>query len=332
MTAPELLAPSASDAHAAAALRPPAPLAADLAVLLDTAHASLAAGDALGALRRLLPPLSALWTEARSIGCDDALRAQAREHPLHALLQEDPFTQRATAKPRGYAGDAVMMDFIYGAAPPPGTRAAGRALFAVTTRVASSLSVRWRRQYLRSLIDDTAMAVDGARVLSVASGHCRELDGSAVQAPWFRGDFIALDQDPLSCAEVRRAQAGHPVQVVCQGVRDLLAGGSAQALGRFDLIYSAGLYDYLPDALARRLTARLLAMLRPGGRLVVANFLPASLARGYMELFMDWVLVLRSPEAMQALAREAGAGTCTTFIDPHRNVVYAELQVEPQPA
>jgi hypothetical protein len=29
------------------------------------------------------------------------------------ILREDPFISRCYAKPRGYAGDAVMLDFIY---------------------------------------------------------------------------------------------------------------------------------------------------------------------------------------------------------------------------
>jgi SAM-dependent methyltransferase len=299
-------------------------LEADTRALLDDAQRLVRQGDGLAAFRLLCGPLSALWTEARALGVPDAVRALAKAHPLHALVQQDPFTHRALTKPRGYAGDAVMMDFIYDAAPPAGTTPLGCTVFAGTTHAAMGLSVRYRRQLLRSLIDDTAVAVDGARMLSVASGHCRELQGSLVQSAWFAGEFVALDQDPLSCAEVRRVQAGHRVRVVCEGVRDLLAA-PVGALGSFDLIYSAGLYDYLPDALARRLTARLAGMLRPGGRLVLANFLPGGTGRGYMELFMDWTLVLRSAAEFDALARQAVPGAAvTSFVDPHRNVVYAE--------
>src|SRR6185436_19111629 len=42
---------------------------------------------------------------------------EARQHSLHDLLLESPFTRRAYSKPRGYAGDAVLMDLIYGAPP-----------------------------------------------------------------------------------------------------------------------------------------------------------------------------------------------------------------------
>src|SRR4051812_11537217 len=39
---------------------------------------------------------------------------QCQTHPLMKVLHQDPFTFRAFSKPRGYAGDAVMMDYIYG--------------------------------------------------------------------------------------------------------------------------------------------------------------------------------------------------------------------------
>ena len=110
-------------------------------------------------------------------------------------------------------------------------------------------------------------------------------------------------------------------------MRDLLARDGAETLGRFDLIYSAGLYDYLPEPLARRLTQRLLGLLQPQGRLLIANFLPGGSGRGYMELFMDWPLIVRDADQMTALAQAAGADQVNTFVDPHRNVVYAELGV-----
>src|SRR5579871_6099796 len=36
-----------------------------------------------------------------------------RSEPFYASSQEDPFTRRSTYKPRGYAGDAHLIDFIY---------------------------------------------------------------------------------------------------------------------------------------------------------------------------------------------------------------------------
>lgn len=299
--------------------------------LLDRAEQLVRSSQSVAAFRLLTPPLSALWSEARATGRADEMQAWCRAHALHALVQQDPFTHRAASKPRGYAGDAVMMDYIYTATPPEDTTALGRELFSATTRAGMGLSVVYRRHLLRSLIDDAVVQHDAPRLLSVASGHCRELQGSLVAHADFAGEFVALDQDALSCAEVaacHACQTGSAVRVINQGVRELTTGPLAESLGHFDLIYSAGLYDYLPDGLARRVTRRLLQMLRPGGRLLIANFVPGGTGRGYMELFMDWSLILRNESAMRALGQASGAGTVVTFHDPHRNVVYAELQRE----
>src|SRR6476620_9861334 len=43
----------------------------------------------------------------------EGLIARFRRSPLKGLLHQDPITARAFYKPRGYAGDAVMMDYIY---------------------------------------------------------------------------------------------------------------------------------------------------------------------------------------------------------------------------
>src|SRR5688500_18766448 len=52
-----------------------------------------------------------------------------RRHAVFNLLLEDPHTSRAYWKPRGYAGDAVMMDFMYDQQVPAGTSRIGCAIF-----------------------------------------------------------------------------------------------------------------------------------------------------------------------------------------------------------
>lgn len=111
-------------------------------------------------------------------------------------------------------------------------------------------------------------------------------------------------------------------------MRDLSTGPLAESLGDFDLICSAGLYDDLPDGLTRRLTRRRLQMLRPGGRLLIANFVPGGTGRSYIELFMDVSLILRKETAMRALGQASAASPVVSFHDPHRKVVYAELERE----
>jgi len=185
------------------------------------------------------------------------------------------------------------------------------------------LSVVHRKALLRAYIDDVIARKPDARILSVASGHCRELEGSLVESSMFQGEFIALDQDPQSCDEVRWRQhalrANSRVRVVESSVRALL-GGLHTDLGPFDLVYSAGLYDYLELAVAQKLGA----LCAPQGRLLIANFVPDGYGRAYMELFMDWHLIVRDDADILDLARHAGEGRVRVFRDPHDNVVYAQ--------
>jgi extracellular factor (EF) 3-hydroxypalmitic acid methyl ester biosynthesis protein len=298
------------------------------AALFAEAEALIHRGESVEAIRRLGQPLSKLIHPMR----DDPdafpqLIRSARDHNVFSLVQQDPYTQRAFNKPRGYAGDAVMLDYVYTGAPPSETSAVGRSVFAATTRGPMGLSVVYRKGLLGSYIDDVVARNPDARILSVASGHCRELEGSLVESSMFKGEFIALDQDPQSCDEVRWRQhamrANSRVRVVESSVRALLAGRHTD-LGPFDLVYSAGLYDYLEPAVAQKLTTRLGALCAPEGRLLIANFVPDGYGRAYMELFMDWHLIVRDDVEMAELAGHAGKGTVRVFRDPHDNVVYAQ--------
>ena len=53
---------------------------------------------------------------------------------------------------------------------------------------------------------------------------------------------------------------------------------------------------------ARRLTARLFEMARPGGRLFIANFHPETPGSVCMEAWMDWWLIYRTETQVQDFA------------------------------
>src|SRR5687767_10233790 len=168
---------------------------------------------------------------------------QARRHPLHALLLESPFTRRAFMKPRGYAGDAVLMDLIYGTAP------AGRELSPLGGRLYGYefdspcfQSVRTRRAFLAREIDSVARTRQSARVLSVASGHLREVEWSRAARSGIAA-ITAIDQDRDSLGCIERHYGRYRVSTMAATIGDLLR--RSVRLAEFDLAYAAGLYDYL---------------------------------------------------------------------------------------
>src|SRR5262245_32451907 len=267
--------------------------------ILDRACDALLGPDVHAGMDRLRASLSAL---RRRLPADEwaAIGQEVRRHPVHTLLLESPFAARAYAKPRGYAGDAVLMDLIYGIARPgEDLTPLGGVLYGYEFDSPCFQSVRTRRAILAREIDDVASSSRKARILAVASGHLRELEWSRA-ARSGAVSITALDQDPRSLGLVAEQYGSHGVSTLPASVGDLVR----QSVDCSDvgLTYAAGLYDYLPDDVGRMLTSALFRMLRSGGRLLIANFTPATDDAAYMEAVMDWRLIYRSAENVRALA------------------------------
>jgi extracellular factor (EF) 3-hydroxypalmitic acid methyl ester biosynthesis protein len=250
----------------------------------------------------------------------------AKKHPLRPFLHQCPFTRRAFERPRGYAGDAVLIDYLYMDRAADELHA-GREIYKYMHQQPSSLSVRERKLLLARAIDETAERVPGgSRILSVACGHLREAESSRAVAEHRVGELIAFDQDPLSLAEISHHNPLDVVKPVCGSVRALLSGKTK--FQDMDFVYSAGLYDYLSDAVATRLTGLLFGMLRSGGRMLVANFAMYPPETGYMEAFMDWWLLYRDEDGMRALLGEVPLDQLASvrlYRDSQDNVIYLEL-------
>ena len=129
--------------------------------------------------------------------------------------------------------------------------------------------------------------------------------------------------------ELTKAFAGMPLKVIpmAMGIKSLL--GDTHGLGHFDLIYSAGLYDYLDTRLATRLTAKLFGLLSPGGRLTYTNFAADIASIGIMEAATDWWLIYRSAAETRALSDEIDKSqikSMNEYSDPGRNIFFVEIQ------
>ena len=293
--------------------------------VFDSAHDAILNGDVYDAMDRLRTALRELRSRLPS---DDwrTVGEHARRHPLHTLLLESPFTRRAYEKPRGYAGDAVLMDLIYGIAPPGDHLSPlGGMLYGYEFDSPCFQSVRTRRAMLAREIDSVARTRPNARVLSVASGHLREVEWSRAARSGVAA-ITALDQDRDSLGCIEQQYGRYRVSTMAATIGDLLR--RSVRLAAFDLAYAAGLYDYLDDDLARTLTTTLFGMLAPGGRLLIANFTPATDDAAFMETFMDWRLVYRTPAEVRALAdsiRPTEVAAINLFSDENQHVAYVRV-------
>jgi len=280
----------------------------ELPVEFESAIAALSDGHYPEAVDMVVNALASSRNTAVERGGVEAWQthaAQMRASPVFELAQRDPFTSHSVKRPRGYPGDALLLDWIYRdfrllKQPAPNTEAS--SLYREVIKMSAAEAVRWRRQRLADIIDETAARTPNARVLAVAAGHLREADLSVALQRGRIGEVVALDQDEESLAEVERryTASGMPVTTVKAPIRDVIAG--RYKVADFDLIYSAGLYDYLAEPVAEKLTSTLWRGLKPGGTLVLTNFLEGAKDRGWMEAMMDWWLIFRTHEQIGAFA------------------------------
>lgn len=266
----------------------------------------------------------------------DAWRADVdrlvRPHPILGVSHENPFVHRCYTKPRGYAGDAVMLDFIYrhpvNRPLTEQTTARGQQLMRAALTTPAPRAVRNRCRLLADELDALCVRKPNAEILSLACGHLREAEHSTALAEHRFGRFVALDQDPESIATVRRDYGAFGIEAQPGSVKTLLARG-LRDYGQFDFIYAAGLYDYLNDRVGARLLSTFFSMLKPGGKVWVANFVPDIADVGFMEAIMDWWLIYRDADAMTRLAGAAlgqysDVASTRTFHETEHNVVFLE--------
>lgn len=255
----------------------------------------------------------------------------AQNHPVSEYFLQDPFTRWSFTKPRGYSGDAQLLDFIYGHPSVESDIAKasplGRALYDYTKDASSSVAVRERRDLLTQHVDDIAEKRGGdTEILTIAAGHLREANNSAALRQRRIKRWVALDQDPISVGSITRDFAGSGVEAIDGSVRGILTKG--HKLGQFDFVYAAGLYDYLAENVAVKLTQRCLEMLKPNGVFLFANFATDIKVDGYMETFMNWALLLRSEVHMWNIIN-ASAGRdefeARVQFGANRNIVYGVI-------
>ena len=276
---------------------------------------------ALHELRRRVDP--SVW---------HALIPIVQNHPLANFFHQDPFTRWSFEKPRGYSGDATLIDFIYGhpsvADEVARSTALGRGIYEYTRNAPGPVAVRERRDILTKYVDEIAAERGGeAEILTVAAGHLREADASVALRDGQIKRWVALDQDPISIGSIARDFSGTCIEAVDGSVRGLLS--KKHQLGTFDFIYAAGLYDYLADKVAVKLTQTCMDMLKPNGVFLFANFASDMADDGYMESVMNWALLLRSEADMWNVINssvERNTDEARVEFGENRNIVYGIIK------
>jgi extracellular factor (EF) 3-hydroxypalmitic acid methyl ester biosynthesis protein len=252
-------------------------------------------------------------------GLQPAHRAYIKRQ-LHPFVLCAPFMYRTFRKPLGYAGDYEMVNMMV-RDPIEGATLFAKALNSFFLSTAPVVAHRNRIGYMVSVLTQEAARVSRQnrelRVFNLGCGPAKEVEEFVARSELSqRARFTLLDFNDETLAytsrvlkeAVSRFHRDTGVRLVRKAVVQLLKEAANHNPGpetlRYDLVYCAGLFDYMPDQICRQLTAILYRFVAPGGLLVVTNVDECNPSRNWMEYSVDWHLIYRNSREMATLVPE----------------------------
>lgn len=219
------------------------------------------------------------------------------------------FAERAYYKPRGYAGDFMMMEMIY-RKEPEGDGKLGRLMDGWCLATAPARAVRERRRLLHELLAAISQKrrnqQNSIGIMNLACGSNRELFDflagcdytSKIEAICIDADRKALEYTNQHVNIIPHAAS---IRLMNDNVVKWSLGRVRHHFGLQDIIYSSGLTDYLDDRLFLALVNKCHEYLKPGGTLIIGNFGHENENRVFMDHILQWKLIHRSEQDLKSL-------------------------------
>lgn len=225
---------------------------------------------------------------------------------ISPVLHIDTMQGHAFHKPYGYAGDFEIIDKIYTQWTSSDPLLKGWDDFFHSQE--APIAVRNRKKYFINLVTQIDKAVTPGtdkplQILNIGSGPARDLKEFYDSRPGSSVKVDCVDMDKKAVSYATELCKDH-IQKISFINKNIFMFETKK---KYDLIWSAGLFDYLSDKQFIGLVNRLLGYMVDDGTLVIGNFSTNNPSRNYMEKFGAWFLNHRSEEDLFNLAVKAGA-------------------------
>lgn len=235
---------------------------------------------------------------------------------LFPYFMRSRFAERAYYKPKGYAGDFMMMELVY-RQEPEGDGKLGRLIDGWLLKQAPAQAVRNRRRLLYRLLDRICCkrleSAQSIHLMNLACGPSRELFDLLTTCDYsHRVNALCIDIDAEALQYVHQhvdttSHQAH-IRLMHENVIKWALGRSNQDLGAQDVIYCSGLCDYLDRRLMLRLINRCHSQLVPGGVLILGNFAPTNPDRLFMDNILYWRLIYRDEQDLKDIFADSAFG------------------------
>lgn len=286
---------------------------------------------------------------AKSKQLDPELVKQAREFScglLAPLVYGSAILGRAIDKPLGYAGDYVQMT-LYEREDNGGATLYDRFVDHISKNSAVGTAIVARQSNMVEAIKRCVGKNKPVRIVSLASGPASELCKfiRTTESLGHPVEFVLIDQDAdalafakeqLRDALAEKNSSEFRVKVTCVhiAIKQMLrrefaehAAHLSRVLGGADLIYAAGLLDYLRDSFASTLLSLMFTLLAPGGELFIGNAQDTP-QMWMLDYVVSWHLIFRKEEDLLRLVAPLTAHAAAISIEADRTGTCLFLHME----
>lgn len=218
-------------------------------------------------------------------------------------------------KPYGYDGDFDIIDKIYQKHTATDERYKKWDVF--FHKGDSAQAVRNRKDYFLSVLNKLK---PNSKILNLASGPCRDiLEYSNKNEKHLEFHNIDIDDNAITYAKKLLENVN---SVSCKFEKINIFKFIPDQ--KYDLIWSAGLFDYFDDNTFQRLLDRFAGFVKPNGNIIIGNFNTNSNSRAYME-YGNWFLNYRDEEKLLSLSSKLKHLTPTINFEPMKVNLFLNL-------
>lgn len=246
----------------------------------------------------------------------DKKKYEDRFFEICSRLEPSIMHRRARQKPLGYPGDYLIIDWIY--THKTAESGIGKFYDELFHSYKAAQSVLNRKEYFIKKCSELVQSKDDPiDILSLGCGSCRDIvetyevlnDGE-----YLHFDCIDHEAEAIEYAShlIRNLPFHENIHLSHTNVLRL------KAEDKYDLIWSAGLFDYLKDGLAIMLLKKMWRALKEDGRIIFGNFSPYYPEREGMEFAVRWKLIHRNVHDLVDLCNKA-------------DIPFSELEVDNEP-
>jgi len=205
-------------------------------------------------------------------------------------------------KPYGYPGDFTIIHNIYRLYVNPDKKYYNWDTFFQDQ--AGAHAVRNRKDYfLRRCAEVEKQNGKEKRVLILGSGPATDVNEYLKQNPdnRIKFDLVDFDQHAIDYAKMQNNDFNSSIEYFKINVLRF------KPFHWYDLIWSAGLFDYFKDKHFVYMISKYYKYIAEGGEFIIGNFSNSNPTKRLMEVLSDWYLVHRSKHDLVRMALEAEA-------------------------